>query len=126
MRLCAFASRFVKLKQARRGHYYPDRFQGSLGDHLVTNTPEGRERPGYAGWRGPYVEALTADPWGFGFVVVVYPLAQEDDRDCIVISAGPNGRMDATYSSPRDAVAVGDDLIEVIVDKSPAARAPVR
>lgn len=110
---------------AEASYYYPDRHQGALLDHLVTNTPRGPGQPGYEGWRGPYLEEPTADPWGFAYVVVVYPLARSDDRDCIVISAGPNGRMDGSYGSPRDAIPFGDDLIVRIVDKSPEHHAPL-
>ncbi len=111
---------------AERTYYYADEHQGNLTDHLVANRPQGAGREGYPNWKGPYLEPLTADPWGYSYVVVVYPLANDDDRDCIVISAGPNGRMDGSYSSPRDAVAAGDDLISVVIDKGPRNRAPVR
>lgn len=107
-------------------YYYPDEHQGNLADHLMANAPQGKRQPGYPEWKGPYLERLTADPWGYAYVVVVYPLALEDDRDCIVVSAGPNGRMEGNYGSPRDAVEAGDDLIEVAVEKSPSRRAPLR
>ena len=107
-------------------YYFADRHQGSLVEQLAENTPQGRRQPGYEGWRGPYVRALTADPWGFAVVVVVYPLAHADDRDCVIVSAGPNGRMDATYSSPRDVIAAGDDVVVLVADKSPLARSPLK
>ncbi len=107
-------------------YYYPDEYQGNLVDHLGANAPQGARQPGYPNWNGPYVDPLTADPWGYSYVVVVYPLASDDDRDCIVVSAGPNNRMDANYGSPRDIVAAGDDIVWVVVDKGPTQRAAVR
>lgn len=111
---------------AEGSYYYPDRHQGGLEDHLITNRPQGARNPGYSGWHGPYVEPLTADPWGFAYVVVVYPLTRDDDRDCVIISAGPNGHMDGSYASPRDVIPAGDDLIYCVVDKSPERRSPIR
>lgn len=107
-------------------YYCTDDRQGRLAQHLVANRPSKEARFAYSGWNGPYLDHLTPDPWGFAYVVVAYPLCRDDDRDCIVVSAGPNGRMDGDYSSPRDAVAVGDDLIEVVIDKSPERRAAAR
>jgi len=111
---------------AEKSYYELDLHQGNLVDHLVRNSPQGKSAPGYDGWRGPYVDALAPDPWGYGYVVVAYPLALDDDRDALIVSSGPNGRMDGSYGSSRDAIAAGDDLLCVVVDKSPAARAPVR
>jgi hypothetical protein len=111
---------------AEGSYCYPDLCQGNVSDHLVANAPQGRALPGYDGWRGPYVDRLGSDPWGYSYVVVVYPLPLDDDRDALIVSAGPNGRMDGSYASPRDAIAAGDDLICVVLDKSPSARAPAR
>jgi len=94
---------------------------GRLEDHLHKNLPGLRP---YEGWRGPYLHTPTEDPWGRAYLVVLYPMFIEDDRDCIVISAGPNGRLESGYSSPRDLIAAGDDLIEVIFDKSAARSLP--
>ncbi|MBM4013485.1 MAG: hypothetical protein FJ293_00760 [Planctomycetes bacterium] len=111
---------------AEGAYYYPDRHQSGLQEHLVENSPQGRQQPGYGGWNGPYVTPLTADPWGFAYVLIAYPLARADDRDCVLVSAGPNRRMDGTYASPRDVIAAGDDLVYVVVDKSRSAAAPLR
>jgi len=103
-------------------YFYPDEHQGFLDDHLVRNRPCGDDGPGYAGWRGPYLESLGADPWGFAYALIAYPLSREDDRDCVVVSCGRNGVMDGGYASTRDPVAVGDDLIEIVLDKAPDRR----
>lgn len=107
-------------------YYYADGRQGFLTDHLVRNRPRGPAGPGYDPWHGPYLESLTSDPWGFAYFVVTYPLVLDDDRDCVVVSAGRNGVLDGNYASARDPVAVGDDLIELVVDKSPTETAPLR
>ena len=96
---------------------------GFLGAHLMENSPDGPEK--YEGWNGPYLEELESDPWGKSYLLVIYSMFLDDDRDCIVISAGPNGRLDSSYSSPRDPIPAGDDLIEVIFDKSLENRAPL-
>lgn len=91
-----------------------DQLQGYYIAHLFQNEPEGHDKPGYEGWHGPYLRRVDKDPWGRAYIVVAYPLNAPDGRECIVISAGPNGRMDADYSSPRDPIPAGDDLIEVV------------
>ncbi len=111
---------------AEGAYYCSDRHQSGLQEHLAENSPQGRRQPGYLGWNGPYVSPLTADPWGFAYVLVAYPLARADDRECVLVSAGPNFRMDGTYSSPRDVIAAGDDVVYVVVDKSRHASAPLR
>ena len=96
--------------------------QGDFRNHLFLNEPGGPGKPGYDGWRGPYLHRVDSDPWGNAYIVVAYPLNLSDGRQCIVISAGPNGRMDADYSSPRDPIPAGDDLIEVISATSSRGR----
>ncbi len=105
-------------------YYRPDEHQGLLADHLVRNRPCGAASPGYDRWLGPYLEGLSADPWGFAYVVVAYPLSRDDDRDAVIVSAGRNGTMDGNYASVRDPVPAGDDLIEVVV--APAAARAAR
>lgn len=111
---------------AEGAYFYPDEHQGYLDEQLVRNRPGGAERPGYEGWRGPYVDHLTPDPWGFAYFVVIYPLSRDDDRDAVIVCAGRNGIIDGNYASVRDVVAAGDDLIEVVFDKSPGRSAPIR
>jgi hypothetical protein len=95
-------------------YFADDAQQGNFYDHLVRDEPMGLGQPGYPGWRGPYLPRLECDPWGSAYVIVAYPLNASDGRQCVVVSAGPNGRMDADYSSPRDPIAAGDDLVEIV------------
>jgi type II secretory pathway pseudopilin PulG len=95
-------------------YYATDERQGYLDDHLARNRPTATDGAPYDGWKGPYLDPVPPDPWGFAYVVVLYPLLRDDGRDCVVVSAGSNGVMDADYASIRGAVAVGDDLLEVV------------
>jgi len=107
-------------------YFCPDRHQGFFGDHLVANRPAGDDVPGYAGWRGPYLDAIPADPWGFAYVAVIYPLGREDGRDGLLVSAGRNGVMDANYASVRNVVPAGDDLVEIVSHAQGERGAPPR
>ena len=107
-------------------YYFPDDRQGFLDHHLHLNRPQGAKGAPYPDWRGPYLDRVVADPWGFAYVVVLYPLVREDDRDCLVVSAGRNGILDGDYAAARDPIAAGDDLLEIVFDKSPDRRAPIR
>ncbi|GJM21194.1 MAG: hypothetical protein DHS20C15_11090 [Planctomycetota bacterium] len=58
-------------------------------------------------WAGPYVEELTADPWGNAFLVNVDGLI--DTREvAMVLSAGPDG---VVQTQAFDYQAAGDDLL---------------
>jgi len=105
-------------------YFVNDACEGEYVDHLYRNEPLGKANsPGYAHWNGPYLKRLEYDPWYRAYTVVAYPLNARDGfgdgRVCIVVCAGPNGRMDGDYSSPRDPVAAGDDLIEVVTPDGP-------
>lgn len=103
-------------------YYAADEQQGSYIDHLYRNEPLGPRATGYAGWKGPYLQRIGVDPWGGAYSIVAYPLNLHDGRQCLVVCAGPNGRMDADYSSPRQPIAAGDDLIEVVPVSRPNER----
>jgi type II secretory pathway pseudopilin PulG len=57
-------------------------------------------------WKGPYLHAVPADPWGRAYLVFVaaYP---RDDEGVWVLSAGENGTVE-TYAN--DSIAKGDDI----------------
>ena len=108
------------------GSYFRmDAHQGWIEDHLVHNQPAGSHAAGYASWKGPYLDEIGSDPWGMAYIIVLYPMFLDDERDCVVVSGGPNGRMDSRYSSPLHVVPAGDDLVEVIFRKSAARSAPL-
>ena len=105
-------------------YFVNDAYEGEYVDHLFRNEPLGKANsPGYAHWSGPYLKRLEYDPWYRAYTVVAYPLNARDGggdgRVCIVVCAGPNGRLDGDYSSPRDPVAAGDDLLEVVTPDGP-------
>jgi hypothetical protein len=110
-------------KPPEGAYFAEDAWQGEYLDHLFRNEPLGSGKPGYAGWRGPYLKRVENDPWYRAYVIVAYPLNSRDGfadgRQCVVVSAGPNGRMDGDYSSPRDPVPAGDDLLEVVPIEPP-------
>ena len=89
-----------------------------ITDHLLRNEPAGPAAFGYPGWQGPYLDRLSPDPWGNRYVMTVYPLFMNDERDAVLVSAGPNGRFDSSYASALDAQPIGDDLVLVLWDKS--------
>ena len=112
-------------READGAYYHPDVLQGELADHLLRNTPGLEDEQGYDGWQGPYWPGYDSDPWGQAYVFVAYPMFCDDPRHAVVVSAGPNGTFDGDYSSPWHAVAVGDDLLEVVFAKGAASTAPL-
>jgi len=68
-----------------------------------------------AGFRGPYIASLDADPWGNKYILTAFNLAGTANH-AFVISAGPNGLMDTTLiQAGLQPFAVGsDDIVSVI------------
>ena len=71
----------------------------------------GRLGPGGAffGWRGPYFDALTPDPWGNSYLVNVFalykkPTSQNNDNiftsAVVCYSAGPDAGIDTHFNQP--------------------------
>ncbi len=88
--------------------------------HLLTNDPAGdpaRRWPlptelGSPGWRGAYLQtAPAADPWGHRYAVNVQYLATR--TDVLVLSAGPDGRIDTPYAD-RHLTYGGDDVAVLV------------
>ncbi|HLH31846.1 MAG TPA: type II secretion system protein GspG, partial [Terriglobia bacterium] len=50
------------------------------------------QNPGKTSYRGPYIGALDADPWGNTYVVTANNLNSSTNR-AFVVSAGPNGTL---------------------------------
>lgn len=86
----------------------------SLGAHLVDNAAGySVERGEAARWRGPYLEGLSADPWGWRYAVNVGLIPGTAGMAVFVISPGPNGSIE----TPFEMVGLktgGDDLIGLI------------
>ena len=91
---------------------------GLLDEHLVTNAVGYSSNPPrqanfIRGWHGPYIESgIGPDPWGNRYAINVKALA--DGGSCtVVVSAGPNGKIETTYDG---AVIVpgGDDLVALV------------
>jgi len=75
-----------------------------LDHYLVENTPAGSvdnawpapTSPDSGGWRGAYLPAVPAtDPWGHRYAINVRYLGTRND--VLVLSAGPNGRIQTPY-----------------------------
>ncbi len=67
-------------------------------------------RMGGTGWKGPYAAALQPDPWGHAYLVNVEGWVDPREH-AMVLSAGPNGRVETRPTVTR---AAGDDLLLVI------------
>ncbi len=94
---------------------------------LVKNSPSGevgiQQDPifpttGTQAWKGPYVnaEACQDDPWGRPYCCnLAVLIAGTANRQCVVISAGPNGYFD---TSPNPTASItgpsGDDIWAVV------------
>lgn len=89
--------------------------RGSLADILETNVPSYTLVGKYA-WRGPYISQIGTDPWGNAYLVNAASLAFGVNRAAFVLSAGPNGTVETTFTqnigSGSSAVSIGgDDII---------------
>ena len=84
---------------------------------LVTqlNTPlsglnANAQNPGKSSYRGPYIGALDADPWGNQYIVTANNLNGSTNRG-FVVSAGPNGTLETNpYQSTTTFASGGDDI----------------
>jgi prepilin-type N-terminal cleavage/methylation domain-containing protein len=85
-----------------------------LSNSLELNA-EGYTTIGKFAWRGPYVTNPGADPWGNSYVVNAGALAFGLNQAAFVLSAGPNGKIDTSFSqnigSGSTAVVIGPDDI---------------
>ncbi|MEW5981487.1 MAG: hypothetical protein AB1806_03840 [Acidobacteriota bacterium] len=92
----------------------------TLDDHLVTNQPGFARRTAFGGslvargWAGPYLTTgVGPDPWGNRYAVSVGNLAGDAGLSAVVISAGPNGRIETPFGG-RGAAPESDDLVVTI------------
>jgi type II secretory pathway pseudopilin PulG len=88
-----------------------------LERHLITNTPGGAGGYTTAGlnpWRGAYLSGpVDADPWGNRYAVNVLYLRTLTSNDVIVLSAGPDEKIDTPFTV--NGIVPGDDDIIAIV-----------
>jgi prepilin-type N-terminal cleavage/methylation domain-containing protein len=88
--------------------------RGSLASILETNAPSYTVQGKYA-WRGPYISQIGTDPWGNAYLVNASSLAFGVNRAAFVLSAGPNGTIETTFTqnigSGSSAVSIGGDDI---------------
>lgn len=90
----------------------------TLSNHLLTNNPNGDATSDSTGdyptsgkqrWKGPYVQALNADPWGNPYLVTASTLVGGNTSPTWVISAGPNG----TFNTAATATSLSSDDVGV-------------
>ncbi len=83
-------------------------------DQLIDNAPS-YPISGRRAWRGPYIEKITADPWGSMYKVNVeflQPAEVGGMQPVFVISAGPNKKIETTFDQPGPSITRGgDDVI---------------
>jgi len=84
-------------------------------NQLIKNLPSGGtaySTTGKFAWRGPYLEAVSEDPWGNYYVVNIEKAQPGQNKQVWVISAGPDGTIDTTYDAATTAAAAlgGDDI----------------
>ena len=85
-----------------------------LGAHLVDNAAGYDAARAHASrWRGPYMDGLSADPWGFRYGVNVGLFGGRGGQSVFVLSAGPNGLIETPFAvvGLRQG---GDDVVSVI------------
>ncbi len=66
---------------------------------------------GNVGWKGPYLPATTADPWGNSYIAGASGFRNEGTSIVLILSAGPNGQIDTPNFSYQ---ALGDDVGTVV------------
>ena len=76
-----------------------------LEKSLTDNTPAA------IGWRGPYLSAYDADPWGNRYIVEIEGTKASGAPYAWVISAGPDGTFDTDKSDTK----LQDDDIGVLL-----------
>ena len=91
----------------------------TLEDQLVLNKPNDTNKA-YPGWKGPY-QTVSEDPWGHRYLVNVGHL--KDDYGThglshdvvVVLSAGPNGKVETSGNATANSFSIGGDDIACVV-----------
>lgn len=96
---------------------------GTFAEHLQYNDPGVSQYPmdkgPFFGWRGPYFDAITADPWGQRYAVNTFGLhvlpteANGGIYTTAVVcySAGPDGGIDTVIDQPADGILDSDGQV---------------
>ncbi len=83
-------------------------------DQLIDNAPF-YPTSGRRAWRGPYIEKITADPWGSNYyanVEFLQPGNVGGTKPVFVISAGPNKTVETVFDQTGPSITRGgDDII---------------
>jgi hypothetical protein len=102
----------------------------SISAATQTFTPPSTQVAGF-GWRGPYVSAVGADPWGYKYQANTVFLSVANDsttttltegakdggwhKDVFVLSSGPDGFVSTPFATANIGTkALGDDLIYTV------------
>jgi prepilin-type N-terminal cleavage/methylation domain-containing protein len=87
---------------------------GDLSGILERNTPSYTTAGKFA-WRGPYITNIGADSWGNKYYVNGPGMSFGQNKAVFVLSAGPNGTIETTFSqnigAGSSAVTIGGDDI---------------
>ena len=81
-----------------------------LNLNLGFSTASEVSNPGRAAYRGPYIGAVEADPWGNRYIVTATNLGGTANRG-FVVSAGPDGSLDADPTQGVGSFTIADDDI---------------
>lgn len=99
----------------------------TLANQLMSDTPSYTQKTATAtfGWNGPYLSsAIGSDPWNNRYEVNVGLIdttqgtvgANGNTKSAVwVLSAGPNGQLDTSYTQPMTTAALAGDDIAVRV-----------
>ncbi len=96
--------------QPMNGAALSERYKNAL------DNPERWAAGAFFGWRGPYLDELTADPWGNRYMVNSFALhkpASSQANDTIFssavvcYSAGPDSGIDTVFNQPMDDADLG-------------------
>lgn len=78
-------------------------------NHLNVNSPQGNAdayaTTGEFRWKGPYLAPIGMDPWNHPYMCNIYAAFHGSGTMCVVMSAGPNGVIDTTYTGGVHGVA---------------------
>ena len=86
---------------------------GDIDEHLNTNklALATSARGGRVAYRGPYVDLITADPWGNAYVINSNNMDRASSNLGYVVSAGPDGNIDTARDQTGQLTVGGDDIV---------------